>query len=360
MRHNRQQTYRLKAEILTPVHIGDGTELEPLEYVIRDRFYKVNLEEWLSTITDDKKEEFERLTGRDYAQLNTLTALRRFVRDNITLENYTAWVSGVTESVVKRYNERFDKPANQLPMSPFIRSAGQPFFPGSSIKGAMRTAYLNMLADNRRFITQENSRRPDFVEGELLNAFAQGKDNRPRFDIDKDPFRSVRVSDVSLPDGTTCFAEVINYHKKDGRLEPTSIQILSEITYATLFSGSVSCTVELTIDNRVLEHKNSGIDSHKDMLNIESLFKACNHFYTDALKKERDMIVRGVSNGEWLRDVYNEILKHADGSSLFRLGWGSGLISMTIGKLRPTKGYGNSKHLVEGKYPLGWIKLSHD
>jgi len=39
---NELKNYKIKCEILSPVHIGDGSEIEPLEYVIKnDKFYKI-------------------------------------------------------------------------------------------------------------------------------------------------------------------------------------------------------------------------------------------------------------------------------------------------------------------------------
>ncbi|MGQ3684148.1 MAG: hypothetical protein ACUBOA_03910 [Candidatus Loosdrechtia sp.] len=55
----------------------------------------------------------------------------------------------------------------------------------------------------------------------------------------------------------------------------------------------------------------------------------------------------------------SKIPDHAKGGYLFRFGWGSGLISMTLAQeLRTERRYGKSKHLVMGKYPMGFIKLS--
>lgn len=211
MRYPRQETYRIKAEILTPVHIGDGTELEPLEYVIKDKFYKVNLEEWLSTLSGQKAKEFQKLTGREYAQKSILTQLRQFIRDNIDINKYTEWVADVSKTVKRRYEEKFDAPENQLRMPPFIRTGNRPFLPGSSIKGAIRTAYLNFLKRNTRALNK--STQADLVEGELLRANIMGKDNKPKFAIDKDPFKAIKVKDVFLPENSTFFAEVINYKK---------------------------------------------------------------------------------------------------------------------------------------------------
>lgn len=357
MNYPRQETYKIKAEILTPVHIGDGTELEPLEYVIKDKFYKVNMEEWLSILSGEKAEEFKKLTGKDYAQKATLVTLRTFVKNTIDIGKYTEWTVDVSSVVQKRYEERFDAPENQLPMSPFIRTGIKPFLPGSSIKGALRTAYLNYLKRTGQSLKEKN--RADLVEGELFKANIEGRDGRIRFDIDKDPFRAIKIKDAFLPEGATFFEEVTNYNKKDGRINPTTIQILSEVTYGSLIGKPVSVELEISLDKKMLCNRESGIDKIHESVSLKSLLEACNNFYKNALNEEKDKFLSGVSGGEVIGKVYQQILDYAKGGYLFRLGWGNGLISMTIAQeLRTERKYGKSKHLVMGKYPMGFVKLS--
>src|SRR3990167_6397050 len=359
MNYPRQETYKIKAEILTPVHIGDGTELEPLEYVIKDKFYKVNIEELLSTLSGEKAEEFKKLTGKDYAQKTTLAALRKFVRNNIDTGKYTEWAVNVSSVVQKRYEERFDAPENQLPMSPFIRTGGKPYLPGSSIKGALRTAYLNYLKRTGQSLREKN--RADLVEGELLKANTERRDRTMRFDMDKDPFRAIKIKDAFLPEGATYFGEVINYNKKDGRINPTTIQILSEVTYGSLVGKPVTLDLEISIDKKVLSHQDSGINTHKE-ITIETFLKACDNFYKDAIKEERDKFLKNAIGGEEICKAYQQILDNTKDGYLFRLGWGSGLISMTISEdLRDRNArYGKSKHLINNTLPLGFVKLSYN
>ena len=353
----RQDIVKVRAEILTPVHIGDGSTLEPLEYVIRDRFYRVNLEEWLSALPTERLKEFKKLTGRDYAQKSVLTSLRRFVKDNIDTVKYVEWVADVSDEVKGIYDSKFDSPENQLPVTPFIRTGIRPYLPGSSIKGAVRTAYLNLLKSGTPI---REKKKAELVEGELLRANIPGKEGRPpRFAIDKDPFRAIKVKDAFLPEGATYFAEVINYNKKDGHLNPTSIQILTEVTYGSLLSKTVTFDLEIQIDRKVLHHQQSGIESLHKNITVQALLHACNNFYTKALKEESDKFLTGVSGGDYIREVYEQILENAKGGYLFRLGWGSGLISMTISEdLRTERRYGRSKHLISEKFPLGFVKLS--
>jgi CRISPR-associated protein Csm5 len=357
MKYQRQETYKIKAWILTPVHIGDGTELEPLEYVIKDKFYKINLEEWLTTLPGEKAEEFKKLTGRDYAQKSILTTLRQFVKDNIDVDKYKEWSADVCEAVKNKYEERFKAPENQLPMSPFIRTGNRPYLPGSSIKGALRTAYLNFIKRNTSSMIKRE--RADLVEGEFLKAIVKGKDDKPRFAIDMDPFRAIKVKDVLLPDNSTFFTEVINHNRdKSNRIKPTSIQILSEVTYGSLVGKSVSITLDICIDRKILSHQNSGINKMHKSITIETLIKACDNFYRDALNEEKEKFLKDTIGGENINKAYQQILDNAKGGYLFRLGWGSGLISMTISEdLRTEKNYGKSKHLVNAQFPMGFLKL---
>ena len=357
MTYPRQKTYKIKASAITPIHIGAGIDLDPLEYMITDRFYKVKLEEWLPTLQGEKRKQFKRFIGKDYAQRNTLISLRRFVLENIDGVKYAEWSTDITRAVKERYKDRFDKPENQLQVTPFIRSLEKPFIPGTSIKGAMRTAYLNRLANATQNIAHKKA---NAVEGKLLKALGWTKTGKPKLEIDKDPFRAVKVKDVFIPAGSTSFAEIVNYHKKNGKFEPTSIQIISEVIYGMLFEKPISFDLEISIDMRVLNHPQSLISTHSQDLNMKCLLKACDSFYKDALAQEKNILTKDVSNNDWIRKTYDQILKCADGGHLFRLGWGSGLIAMTITKLRPLKGYGKSKNLVEGKWPMGWVVLNNE
>ena len=43
MENKKMEVYKLFLDILTPVHIGDGSEIEPYEYVIDEQFHKIDL-----------------------------------------------------------------------------------------------------------------------------------------------------------------------------------------------------------------------------------------------------------------------------------------------------------------------------
>ncbi|RNC67982.1 MAG: type III-A CRISPR-associated RAMP protein Csm5 [Desulfuromonadales bacterium] len=354
---NRFDEVSITAEVLSPVHIGDGEELDPLHYVIKDgRLHRIALEEWLSAQDEKKLAEFKRLTvgGNDGA----LTGLRRYLRDTIDLAAHAYWSAPVTAAVAARYEDRFDAPENRLPMRPFIRSGDRPYLPGSSIKGAIRTAYLHSLTTplSQNDLRNLKKSRCDIVEGRLLGAIRPPK--KEQFDIDKDPFRAVRVRDAFLPDDTTCFAEIINHKRIEDRIDPISVQLIHEII--TPLDG-LTFPLSIGVNSPLLDHPKSGIDATHRRLSVKTLLECCDTFYRQALAEEKQLFLENVKNNDELIEAYDKIAGRAQGGYLLRLGYASGVVSMTIRKeLRTAKEYGTSKHLYEGRLPLGFVKLTID
>lgn len=358
--HNARPTrVTIRADVLTPLHIGTGEELDPLRYVIKDgRLHRIALEDWLCSLPANRLEEFEKLTSREYAQLSVLTGLRRFVREGIDLERHAEWSVVAQSAVVNYYEESFRTPENQLKTHPFIRSGLQPYIPGSSLKGSFRTAYLHSLLTDELESRLISEQKPDQVEAILLKAISE---KNGRFDMDKDPFRAVRVRDAYLPDGSTVFAELRNHNKVEKRLTPTGIPFLYEVVAGVLMGDGTTFTIELELLENLLTQPTSGISPLHNSLTVENLLAACDTFYRKALLEEKMKLLSDITNGETIAEAYDAILARAEGGYLFRLGFGSGLISMTLSeKLRKEKQYGNSKHLYEGKYPLGFVRLRKD
>lgn len=349
----------LSAEILTPIHIGDGLDLDPLEYVINQNLYRIDLGTYLSSLTNEKRGRFEALVKAGTPKGLQLVGIRRFIRENFTTATPYIWDTGVSPTVKKIYEERFEDVENQLLISPFARSAGSPLLPGSSIKGVIRTALLNYWSKEvDKPKSPEKSRE---VEAEILNAL----DLKPRryegdkpvykYNIDKDVFRALRVEDLMLPAGGTFFAKVSNFNVKDGDLNETSIQMVKEVSRFKLADTKLSSlSLAVCLDHRFLKHSKSYL-GRRD-INIETVLSACDKFYRRVLRDEKKRLFEG-KNKE-ISEIYDSIDRFSEGSYLVRVGWGSGFDAMTITKFRHPVKWGASKHLVEGKWPLGFMKLS--
>lgn len=353
------KNYKIKCEILSPIHIGDGTEIEPFEYVIEDKLYKINLNEFLYSLPENLSKELKELQTK-----NDLTGVRKFIKENINLKNFTEWQTDVSDAVKRIYNEKFDEPQNQLIMSPFIRSSDKPYIPGSSIKGSIRTALLNLWSDKIQGEPKDKNRAQN-VEAEILNALIWNeKRQRYQFNMDRDPFRALKIRDAFLPENSTLFSKISNFNiDKDGKLNETNIQIIAEVTKSFLFGNSLNFEFEIAIDKKLFDNPATKSKLQSREIDIKLLLSVCNKFYSSVLESERKRLFD--NKDENISGFYGMIKEKAKDGYLLRIGWGSGFESITLEKFRKPKepkkgkaGWGYSKHLLETKYPLGFVKMS--
>jgi len=279
----------------------------------------------------------------------------------IDIKNFTEWQTGVSETVRNIYNEKFNQPKNQLMLKPFIRSNNsRPYIPGSSIKGAIRTALLNQWSYR---IKDEIKDKAQIIEGKILNT-VEFDPRKKRFvsKIEKDPFRALKIRDIFFPSNSTMFIKVSNFNiNKYNSLQETNIQIIVEVLKPHFFGNSEEFELEILIDKKLFDNPTTNLQRRK--FDINFLLSACNNFYSFVLESERKRLFN--SREKNIAAIYRNIKEEAKGGYLLRIGWGSGFESMTLTRYRVPKnprrgrgGWGFSKHLGEGKYPFGWLKLS--
>ena len=69
------KVYKLFLEILTPIHIGDGSDIEPYEYVIDEQFHKIDLTKFLLNLSREDQDQFNHLLESD------IIKCREFIKD---------------------------------------------------------------------------------------------------------------------------------------------------------------------------------------------------------------------------------------------------------------------------------------
>jgi len=337
--------YSLKCEILSPLHIGTGKEIEPFYYIIKDhKFYKISLDNFLFELPSDDRIAFERLI--DEGRLNKI---RKFIGEKVNVEAYSIYSTDVSPEVAKTYNSKLDDIQNQLLINPFIRTAGEnkPYIPGSSIKGAIRTALISQIAQNSNFPKPQSYREEFEFESNVLGCT----------DAKNDPFRGIKIRDGLLPSDSTIITEVKNVTKdRNGNLSPNAIQLICEITYSRISKKPVVFETELIFDDRLFSTNYLSGD-----FIIEDIKEACNGFYLDKLQAEHNKFYKNSIISDLSQTLLNEEV--GDSSFLIRVGRFSGVESVTIDNYRnprpPGKGiWGKSRNLAEMKYPMGWIKVT--
>jgi CRISPR-associated protein Csm5 len=171
---------KLKLTALTPVHIGTGNKLEPFDYYIHsDRVLVLNHEaclealfnsnpenvekyvEWVEATTkklDNAEAEVKRAKSqRDKKLLANRNQVLSDIRRNFNIVEFTEKVLNNKELANSFKNDNkfslysgylIGKPRNVVQLAEMIKINGQPYIPGSSIKGAIRTALAFAVISN--------------------------------------------------------------------------------------------------------------------------------------------------------------------------------------------------------------------
>jgi len=340
-------TYHLQIEILTPLHIGSGEEIDPYEYVIKaGRLYKINLADFLYHLSPAEQEKFDKIS-------TDIVRLRQFIRNKANFDKFSEFSVEVSNTVESVYETKFQDIHNQLVISPFIRELSSPFIPGSSLKGAMRTAVIFEL-----FQGEANKKmRADIFEAELLKSqrgFYSEKDQRfitRGLDGGKDPFRAIKITDAKLPENTTYIERVETFSRKSGKIEPLNIQILKEITHSSFQNKHVAVIGELRIDDELIKRNR---EIKLKSINKDFILRACANFTREIIDSELEYFADHPTT-EICEQLRNESLDKE--SFLLRLGWGSGFNSMTVNLKQRKPRSVQTRKLVDNVLPLGWTKV---
>lgn len=354
--------YKLKLIFASPVHIGSGEELEPLDYVISDNiFYKLNLHSLIASLPQNKKEEL-----KSYINNNKLIQIRKFIKDNFIPDKFSEFQTYASDSVSSIYKEKFTDINNQLLIKPFIRTQSKIFLPASSLKGALRTAFLNYLANTKQIdissVDKKNYSKN--IEGLLLNSIKINKEkNKISYKFENDPFRAIKLKDIPLPQSSE-IVKIINFniHSKTNKLQPTKIQQFYEVFPKLDLIDKTEIQFEIGFDEDLFNK----LSIFKVKIDLETLLKASDEFYRKMLNSEKERLFQNVSdiNLKKIAEKYDELINSTN-CYLLRVGFGSGKEFVTIEKFRFPQNperfgknrWGFSKNIIENISPLGIVKI---
>lgn len=335
---------RLQLAPLSPVHIGSGETIEPYEYVIDDDgLHKVSLTRLLSVAADRDRRHLQVAMEQDLVNLRTqLAGTKHLVREA------SEYRIDVSDSVRLEYHNSLSDSSNALEISLFTRSVSGPIIPGSSVKGAIRTAVLYTMADCSidSYINSSVERGSD-IEKAILG----------HRDPADDPFRAVRVSDSYGGQGSTCVYSCGLYTKSDsgGSFGP-KMHVECAVSY--LLGARKAFSHDLAIDERLQNHPTAKL---KTKLTPDDLLSSCATFYERVLDHEEayfaDSDIPEVSRELSRLKNYYKQAKEQGRWSLIRLGWGSGFDGVTLNQARGKPKQVKSRRLAEKRYPMGWAMI---
>jgi len=276
MAQNIYESIKLKCTILSPLHIGTGTEIPDYEYVIKDGlFIKLNLNRVFSTLKADELDKINKLNDAgNYVGVRSF--LQKKSDDRNWLNQNLVFTLPVSKEVEDKLTADGRNTLNQGLIKLNYRNnlTNKYVIPGSSIKGALRTAFLDKKSKAIDFLPKYSQE----AEGILLNAFREkpGEDGKilKKFDVVSDPFKYFKVPDIELGSNISRIVFVKNMAKDGRKLKENQIQMIHEISRSYLDSTELTFEIQIELATRQMTPVR---------LNRLDLIKACEDYYCDKL-----------------------------------------------------------------------------
>ncbi len=289
---------------LTPIHIGCGETFEPTDYVI-DGNGLYAFDPSLAVLNDSQRSQLLRV-ARDA----DLQGIQNFFRNHPEpFIGCSRQVIPVTDEISREYDEKIGRPAQKISNGNNIINrlsidrttchphTSIPYLPGSSLKGAIRTAILDRLNNGEK--PRVPARQATQWENHLLRM--EG------FNFAQSAFRLLKVSDLAAGNPAHQIVMARQYKKKlltgrqqDSSTIPARKQVIIPAQYRC-FTGSINL------------HSLSGIHAEKKKIpawtieNLKALAHDCNRYYLHHM--ERDLTVlrtlQGAKlvSGQWLDSI---------------------------------------------------------
>jgi CRISPR-associated protein Csm5 len=236
--------------IASPVHIGCDEVYEPTGFVLNEESGTLTAFEpmdFFRSLDPQDKSRYAAICGK--GSVESILELYKFMKG----KRFGKHVVRVCKGLVSHYQKTLaispnDRRKIQQELNNFSISrtafnplTQKPYIPGSAIKGAFRTAYLNYLSKERNVNLDRRDRNPaNALEKELLQYQS----------LEKDPFRLLKVSDFH-PVGpcATKIVYAVNAKKTPSRFEARGpFQILEVIEPGAVFAGTMQILNPLARD----------------------------------------------------------------------------------------------------------------
>ncbi|MGD9972656.1 MAG: type III-A CRISPR-associated RAMP protein Csm5, partial [Desulfatirhabdiaceae bacterium] len=337
---------------LSPVHIGCGEVYEPTGFVVDEQKKELVVFDpfqFIAGLPDTEKDRLIQICQK--GNIASILEVFKFFKNRQAIGNRVA----LSEGFMKHYGQtlsmstgnprQIQQELNRFSINrtSFLPGYEAPFLPGSSVKGSLRTAFLNLRQKESPVTPDSRDRTSIKLEEKLLKYRS----------LNEDPFRLVKVSDF-MPIGETNrkVMYAVDIKKKPGQV-PGAYQIVEAIMPGALFWGSIQVDAALS---------GSGITKPVKLL---ELTKSAWNFYGGEKKRE---------NRELLNAGCPAFNRGDDGAIPLRVGRHSGAECVTIEghrsiwimNLKKTLDHATTFWLAsdtkrpettDGLLPFGWVEL---
>ncbi|MEN9372590.1 MAG: hypothetical protein RIR79_142 [Pseudomonadota bacterium] len=308
--NNFLKNYRLALTPLSPIHIGCGEDFEPTNYVIENNIL-YGFDPSRAGLNDLQKSKLQ-----DAAMSGDWINVSCFFRDNAKLfKPYAYFMIPVSSGVEEQYKDKLGRIVNrdkngksiinklELERTIFTGRENQPYIPGSSFKGAIRTAILDVLNDGKiphdvKFKHNGEAQSTSVMEKRLL----QG-------DFATSPLRLLKIADLMpTQDVARRVMFAVNRKKrevrsKDGLIQqPKGIAARKECILHGQYRAFVADAV-LPLLNPHTDSKTTPAPALRPT-DLRAIAKDSNTYHQQRLRRELSVLDgRGLVNPDWKRRI---------------------------------------------------------
>ena len=363
---------KYEIEVISPLHIGNGGTISPIEYVVGDKFYRVDM---------DRLFEDERFDTEGFIEDTKAGSLYlgRFAHE--LAKEHVRYALDISQSTRTNLQELIDSQSSEV--REHIKTKDDVYIPGSSLKGAIRTVILWWVLKNNpdKFNRAKRHLENLVRSGERVNK-KRVADRIEKEVFGRDPthdiLKALQVSDTNAVAAESLKVEEV----RTLTTTPRGHNWKRFYTYAETMKTGTKLDLELKIDEFLLEGDVAReLDFENKQELVREIPRICNEFAEDFIKNEI-MFFTQYNMPRELGKVLEFYEKVREGlgetSFLLHLAWGSGWHGMTVGRLlnphllsdlrwkfrlgKPrVPEFPKTRRIVfedrQPKYPLGWIKL---
>lgn len=309
----KTHTLNILLEVLTPVHVGCGEVYDPTSFMLSKDELAIrvfNPTHLIANLSADSRNSLRVICSE--GSLESIGRLYEFMSSQEPMGRKvpvsSAFIHHFQDTLAKLKSGSKDLNKFEIERTAYLPLSGRAYIPGSSLKGSIRTAFLNHLAKIKNRIPIPKKGKE--LEGKLLDL---GRDI-----VGLDPFRLFSVSDfMPIGDVSTRVVYAVNKKKKVSKFEPRGFSHLMEvIETGAKFLGSISLNPNL---NGLI----------KEVLDLNVIMDSVKDFYhAEHDREERELR---------LVNLMNDPIEHNAERMLLRIGRHSGAEAVTVNDYRAIK-----------------------
>lgn len=312
----------VKLKTLTPVHIGSGRELaRDVEFLQwNNEIGVIDEKKTLEIIGEENIGTWVAIIESQEPLLNYLTTIKK----NLKLMD-------VCKYTMPLYANKYSQ--TRTLKEQLRNGTGKPYIPGSSIKGAIRTALLNIFLEKLQRNWREDelkNKRGNFSD-KAVQSIIFGKD--PNHDF----MRFLKTGDALFSNDSMIVLSVLslNYLNGQTKRDEKLLQLTETIEYD--FDTEFRMKLDLDLWQKNIEFGIIRKEIPDFLKDLPSLFKVLNDFTASLLQKEiefweEDAEIDAVY--EYIDDcqqLLEDCKNCRENEAVLRLGHGSGWLFMTGG-----------------------------